>query len=830
VRRLHSIEANGVAESVALEGEVRRLLLSYKSKSKSLYRAAVRRASELLAVASGESITVLQIVITTCAKGSKCNDALVREASCELMAGCLEVAYSQDLDVDETSWNFVVESACAQLFDSSQGCRIAACRAIGRCQDNVSRSALRQCLETEPSKAVRLAAIEALEPATDQDTLALLERTRDIESEVRQAAWNALRTKRVPPNFQMSAPYLASGLNASNFTAVCLCLAYWCPSDLSDLVSACGNPFDEKFHVIIYAARGLARLRDSNKSFDDDYEELRRRLLGFDHLKLNAPSLRTESGALAALLAARADLIQPYQGLPRAAAQDDEALEALAAHFDDDDCLDRASAVEMAALLAPKVFDEGRRRRIAELIKTRIMTHVSLEYADAALRLLDALSESDLAASGLVWTVARQGRLLCKSLHPEREHAMMLAGVGHADADIRRIALIGLGRAAAKHGGTRPGVFSLFQQVTHNSLEVSQVREAAARAASDALLAANSIQKDQLFTPLLFNQVENEQEYVIKNLREIAAQTLAKLAWRFRAVSNDVVADMVADLLLANCGGLTELLFENLRAQAPETLRACAERLGSRFCQHSNLTTTSFESALNKLQELDEEHLLPGLAFIAVYESLALLLSSDEHEPRLRAALGVIPVFEQREANGILARLATKCGISKLAAKAKRAGDKHYHSNYDPRGLVDIENIHSDQESEQPRNKPRRTTRASVSYREETNDEKYFAELRRKQKSAKSETRKPSDDTICSICGSGDLADTLLLCDGPNCKNGTHMACLNPPLDEIPQGDWFCASCTAAASAEDSPKSSKIDDHEEDSLFSHEDEEDEASI
>jgi len=105
VRRLHSIEANGVAESVALEGEVRRLLLSYKSKSKSLYRAAVRRASELLAVASGESITVLQIVITTCAKGSKCNDALVREASCELMAGCLEVAYSQDLDVDETSWN-----------------------------------------------------------------------------------------------------------------------------------------------------------------------------------------------------------------------------------------------------------------------------------------------------------------------------------------------------------------------------------------------------------------------------------------------------------------------------------------------------------------------------------------------------------------------------------------------------------------------------------------------------------------------------------------------------------------------------------------------------
>ena len=33
----------------------------------------------------------------------------------------------------------------------------------------------------------------------------------------------------------------------------------------------------------------------------------------------------------------------------------------------------------------------------------------------------------------------------------------------------------------------------------------------------------------------------------------------------------------------------------------------------------------------------------------------------------------------------------------------------------------------------------------------------------------------------------------MLLCDG--CDDSYHTFCLNPPLDKIPEGDWFCPTC-----------------------------------
>lgn len=41
---------------------------------------------------------------------------------------------------------------------------------------------------------------------------------------------------------------------------------------------------------------------------------------------------------------------------------------------------------------------------------------------------------------------------------------------------------------------------------------------------------------------------------------------------------------------------------------------------------------------------------------------------------------------------------------------------------------------------------------------------------------------------------SGDDEETLLLCD--LCNLGYHMACLNPPLDAIPAGSWYCPPCS----------------------------------
>ena len=47
----------------------------------------------------------------------------------------------------------------------------------------------------------------------------------------------------------------------------------------------------------------------------------------------------------------------------------------------------------------------------------------------------------------------------------------------------------------------------------------------------------------------------------------------------------------------------------------------------------------------------------------------------------------------------------------------------------------------------------------------------------------------------CSVCEGGQDEHRLLLCDG--CDVGYHTYCLEPPMDEVPTGDWFCAQCEA---------------------------------
>ena len=43
--------------------------------------------------------------------------------------------------------------------------------------------------------------------------------------------------------------------------------------------------------------------------------------------------------------------------------------------------------------------------------------------------------------------------------------------------------------------------------------------------------------------------------------------------------------------------------------------------------------------------------------------------------------------------------------------------------------------------------------------------------------------------------------DLLLLCDGPGCEAAWHQQCLDPPLAEIPAGDWFCPKCATSRPA-----------------------------
>jgi hypothetical protein len=45
----------------------------------------------------------------------------------------------------------------------------------------------------------------------------------------------------------------------------------------------------------------------------------------------------------------------------------------------------------------------------------------------------------------------------------------------------------------------------------------------------------------------------------------------------------------------------------------------------------------------------------------------------------------------------------------------------------------------------------------------------------------------------CMLCGLASGAATMLVCD--SCSRGWHMSCLTPPLECIPNGQWFCPRC-----------------------------------
>ncbi|KAK9316935.1 PLU-1-like protein-domain-containing protein [Lipomyces starkeyi] len=60
-----------------------------------------------------------------------------------------------------------------------------------------------------------------------------------------------------------------------------------------------------------------------------------------------------------------------------------------------------------------------------------------------------------------------------------------------------------------------------------------------------------------------------------------------------------------------------------------------------------------------------------------------------------------------------------------------------------------------------------------------------------KRMNQQAQSRKPGEN--CEVCGRGDDALNMLLCDG--CDAGYHMSCLKPQLKGIPDYDWYCDKC-----------------------------------
>ncbi|GMI98875.1 hypothetical protein HRI_003556800 [Hibiscus trionum] len=59
------------------------------------------------------------------------------------------------------------------------------------------------------------------------------------------------------------------------------------------------------------------------------------------------------------------------------------------------------------------------------------------------------------------------------------------------------------------------------------------------------------------------------------------------------------------------------------------------------------------------------------------------------------------------------------------------------------------------------------------------------------------------NDVTCQVCGSGDRGEVMLICGDENgslgCGVGTHIDCCDPPLDVIPEDDWFCPTCSRSS-------------------------------
>lgn len=77
--------------------------------------------------------------------------------------------------------------------------------------------------------------------------------------------------------------------------------------------------------------------------------------------------------------------------------------------------------------------------------------------------------------------------------------------------------------------------------------------------------------------------------------------------------------------------------------------------------------------------------------------------------------------------------------------------------------------------------------------------------VKRKNSSSDSEDDDGSDVEVeaCRLCSSID-EETKLECDG--CLGGFHLSCLIPPLEEVPDGDWFCPDCSQTTNGARGPR------------------------
>jgi hypothetical protein len=87
---------------------------------------------------------------------------------------------------------------------------------------------------------------------------------------------------------------------------------------------------------------------------------------------------------------------------------------------------------------------------------------------------------------------------------------------------------------------------------------------------------------------------------------------------------------------------------------------------------------------------------------------------------------------------------------------------------------------------------------------EEVEEGEKQVEVEEEEGDGEGEEEEEEEDAACVVCEGTHAADLMLLCDG--CDTGYHIFCLRPPLEAIPEDDWFCgaAACPGVKPGSDS--------------------------
>ncbi|XP_044501897.1 BRCT domain-containing protein At4g02110-like [Mangifera indica] len=102
--------------------------------------------------------------------------------------------------------------------------------------------------------------------------------------------------------------------------------------------------------------------------------------------------------------------------------------------------------------------------------------------------------------------------------------------------------------------------------------------------------------------------------------------------------------------------------------------------------------------------------------------------------------------------------------------------------------------------------KPGYSLERHVLYKTHAWAEKSFAKLLSKAEEIVADSGPPDsgedNDICCQVCGCTDRGEVMLICGDESgsvgCGVGTHIHCCDPPLENVPEEDWFCPKCSSS--------------------------------